>query len=151
MKFSPTAFRPQHASSYHDSRSCPLVQSGGLWLSVMCRCHRVRHAPGRELMALVAGYQGAIQIKRRTNQGQMGKRLWEIPQCLSTGPSLLRIQPQVISVAQHLFKHQPSLFELAAIDLSGPRQCFDEPEGAHIECALQTVDTVGGLAYVIAI
>ena len=72
-----------------------------LWLhryDLPCTARFKVQRPGTTSLASVAGSQGAIQVIRRADQGQMGKGLGEIPQRLPAGAGLLRVQPQVISV-----------------------------------------------------
>src|ERR1700722_17319071 len=79
----------------------------------------------------LATRERAVQISRSADQRQMRQGLRIISEVLSAPSQLLRIQPDVVGIAQHLLKNQPRL-----IQLSGACEALDEPERTGREGAL---------------
>src|SRR5579864_3690198 len=86
--------------------------------------------------------QHSIQIESGADQREMGKGLGKVAQRLALRPCLLCIKPKMIRVSQHTFKQQPGLIEPFGISLTGARQRFYEPKGAHVEGSLLTGEPV---------
>src|ERR1700758_2412994 len=86
--------------------------------------------------------QHSIQIESRADQCEMGKGLGKVAQRLALRPCLLCIKPKMIRVSQHTFKQQTGLIQFFGICLTGARQRFHEPKGAHVERALLTRESV---------
>lgn len=84
-----------------------------------------------------------IQIKRRTNQRKMTKRLGRIPQLLATATDLLREHTQVIRETEHVLKDVDCAREILGVVDAGAGHGFDEPEGAHAEGAFAAADAWG--------
>ena len=53
--------------------------------------------------------QQPVQIVRRADESQVGKRLREVPQVLAAWPEFFRVQSDVVRIPEHLFKHIPRL------------------------------------------
>jgi hypothetical protein len=81
--------------------------------------------------------QGAVQVRRRADQGQMGEGLREVAQGLPRSADLLRVQAEVVGVGEHLLEDGPGFLQPA-----GPGERLDVPERAEVEGALTVGDTV---------
>ena len=68
----------------------------------------------------------AVQIEGGADQRQMGEGLREVAKLLTRRPDLLRVQPQVVCIAEHLFEDQSGLVEPA-----GPGEGFHPLERAQ--------------------
>src|SRR5688572_17389126 len=71
-----------------------------------------------------------VEVERGADQPQVGERLWEVPQRLAVWTRLLRIQPQVVGVAEHLLEQQPCLLQPPPVGPPGAGQRLDQPEAA---------------------
>ena len=78
-----------------------------------------------------AGRQPPIQLVGGADQRHVGERLREIAEMLTAMADLLREEPQVIGVAEHLLEQEARLLQVAR-----PCQALDVPEGAQPEGAL---------------
>src|SRR5215471_20961916 len=72
----------------------------------------------------------------------MGKCLWEVAERLSLRTRLFRIESQMVGIAQHALQEQSRLIQLFRNDLTCARQCFNQPERAHVKRALFTGESV---------
>ena len=52
-----------------------------------------------------------IQVEGGTDQSQMGERLREIAKRFTAGAGLLRVEPEMIGIAEHLLEEQPSVVQ----------------------------------------
>jgi len=52
-----------------------------------------------------------VQVEGRTDQSQMGERLGEIAERFTAGPRLLRVETEMIGIAEHLLKEQSSVVQ----------------------------------------
>ena len=81
----------------------------------------------------------------------MRERLREVTQRLAAGTGLLRIEAEMVGVAEHLLEQETGVFETLRVGAPGPRQSLDQPERTHVERAFGAFQPVGSLAGVIAI
>src|SRR5215211_8646779 len=86
-----------------------------------------------------------IEVVGCADEGEVREGLREIAQRLPAGPDLLRIEPEVVCVAEHLLEDETGLLEPAS-----PRERFDEPERAQVERPLLPHEAVGGFLDVVA-
>src|SRR3712207_6709633 len=68
-----------------------------------------------------------VEVEGGAYEGQVRERLREISQGLAVGSDLLRVQPQVVRITQHLLEDEPGFFEPAR---AGER--LDKPERAQV-------------------
>src|SRR5579859_1802219 len=95
-------------------------------------------SPGaRSLDLLTRLREPAVEVVGGADEREMGERLGKISQMLSAGAQLLPIEPHVVGVAQHFLGQEPRLLEVA-----GPGNAHDEPEGAHREGPLPALEAV---------
>src|SRR4051812_36897175 len=79
-------------------------------------------------MRLTPGPKGPVEVESGADQGQVRESLREVTQSLAAWADLLRIQPQVVGVAEHLLEDEPGF-----IDPSRARQRLYKPERAQAE------------------
>src|SRR5260370_27924787 len=75
----------------------------------------------------------------------MRKGLRKITQSLALMAGLLRVQPQMIGVSQHVFEQQPRLIEHCRIGLARSRLGFHQPERAHVKRTLLAWQSIDAL------
>ena len=56
-----------------------------------------------------AGSERPVEVERRADQGKVREGLGEVAQCLAAGPDLLRVESQVVGVAEHLLEDESGL------------------------------------------
>jgi hypothetical protein len=76
----------------------------------------------------------------------VGECLGEVAERFARRADLLRIEPEVVRVAQHLLEDEAGLLET-----SRARQGLDQPEGAHGEGPLVAVEAVRRGGHVVAV
>ena len=81
----------------------------------------------------------------------MCERLREVSKCFAARTCLFRVKPQVIGIGQHLLEQQPGFFEPAPIPLPRASQGLHEPEGADVEGALFTGQSISAAPDVISV
>ena len=86
--------------------------------------------------------EGAIEVERGADQSEMRKGLREIAERLALGAGLFGVEAEVIGVAEHAFEEEARFVKPRGIGLTRASECFDEPEGAHVEGALFAGETV---------
>src|SRR5215467_6110672 len=103
-----------------------------------------RRRPRSSIPEYPADLSGAVvelvvEVDRGGDQRQVAERLWEVAQLLPGAADLLRIQPQMVGVGEHLLEDKPRLIQ-------PPRagQGVDVPERAQGEGALIPGQPVGG-------
>ena len=109
---------------------------------------------GRSLanrLLLAAPGQCTIQVEGGANEGQVGERLWEVAEGFAARARLLRVEAQVVAIAQHLFKEQASLGQILRVSPARARQRFHEPKAAHVEGSLHTRQSIGRDLGIVAI
>src|SRR5260370_16967071 len=63
----------------------------------------------------------------------MGEGLREVSKMFACRTELLRIEPDMVRIAKHLFEKKPCL-----LDVAGTGEPFDVPEAAHVERAFDS-------------
>src|SRR5260370_874954 len=63
----------------------------------------------------------------------MGEGLREVSKMFACRTELLRIEPDMVRIAKHLFEKKPCL-----LDVAGTGETFDVPEAAHVERAFDS-------------
>src|SRR5947209_8880182 len=69
-----------------------------------------------------------VEVHRGADQREVTERLREVADLLTCRPDLLRVQPEVVAVGQHLLEGEPR-----RVEAPGPGQRTDVPERAHRE------------------
>src|SRR5215213_11339788 len=87
-----------------------------------------------------------VDVDGGADQGQVGERLWEVPERLAGWADLLGVQPEVVRVSEHLLERQARLVEAA-----GAGERLDPPEGADREGPLLALQPVRGGLDVVAV
>src|SRR5579883_992695 len=72
-----------------------------------------------------------VQVIRRADEAEVGKRLGKVAQLFAREAQFFRIQAQVVGVAEVLFKVKPGLLHVA-----GAGQTLHIPKRAHGKCSL---------------
>ena len=97
------------------------------------------HQPRQPALARAAGLaELSIQVEGGVDQREVGERLGEVPERLPGEADLLRVEPDVVRVGEHLLEREPRL-----VDASRARQRLDVPERADRERALLALQPVG--------
>jgi uncharacterized membrane protein YccC len=81
--------------------------------------------------------QGAVQIVGGADQRQVGEGLREVAERVAGRADLLRVEPEVVRVGEHLLERQPRL-----VQPPGARERLDVPERADRERALVAAQAV---------
>jgi len=68
--------------------------------------------------------EGAVEVERRANQGQMGEGLGKVTQRFALTAGLLCIEPKMIGVAQHLLEDKTCIFQARRLYPAGPRRAL---------------------------
>ena len=88
----------------------------------------------------------AVEVVGRRDQPEVRERLREVAERLAARADLLRVEPEVVGVAEHLLEHEARLVQLARA-----REALDVPEAAERERPLAAGQAVvGGLLGVVA-
>jgi hypothetical protein len=86
-----------------------------------------------------------IQIKRGTDQSQVAKCLWSIPELFTGSGNLLGEHHEVIREREHVLEDVDGSDVVFAIVDPGARERFHEPECTHAKCAFTAADACGGV------
>ena len=62
---------------------------------------------------LSPGTQDPVQVERGTDQRQVRKRLWKVPEAFAVMAGLFGVESEVIGIAQHLLERQSCLIDPA--------------------------------------
>src|SRR3954447_26089496 len=86
-------------------------------------CRAARSPPSESAGPSAA--QRPVQVERGADEGQVGERLGEVPQRLPAGARLLRVESQVIGVAEHLLEQEPRILQATRVGAPGAGQRLD--------------------------
>lgn len=101
--------------------------------------HRSRHNQGNERIhtPIFSLAQRVIEDVTGADQREMGKGMWKIPLCFSGRTDLLRVQPKMVGIGEHLLKVVPCLLQP-----SRPGQGLDKPETADAKRPLPSFEAI---------
>src|SRR5262252_594122 len=86
----------------------------------------------------------AADVDGRGDQAEVREGLWKISQSLAGQADLLRVEPEVVGVAEHLLEGQPGL-----VEAPGAGEGLGQPERTDREGPLVAVEPVGRDARVV--
>src|SRR5262249_19231072 len=89
------------------------------------------------LSLMAGGGQTAVQVIGGADQGQVSKRLREVPQVFAARSQFLGVEAEVVGISQGLLEEEAGLFQIP-----GPRQALHIPERAHGKGALLAQEPV---------
>src|SRR5688500_16326037 len=109
-------------------------------------------APQLAGAVVLATAEGAVQVGGGGDEPEVGEGLGEVPEGLAGGPGFLRVQPEVVRVAEHLLEDEARRAQPVEIRLSRrPHQRLHQPERADVEGALVPLDPVRAARHVVAV
>src|SRR5215210_8646820 len=94
---------------------------------------------------LAALSERAVEVKGGADEGQVREGLREVSQRLAARSDLLRVEPEMVRIAQHLLEDEPGFFQPSCAG-----ECLHEPERAQAERSLLSHKAICRLLDVVA-